>query len=286
MATTESLTRNELYELIWAEPMTKVAPRFGLSDVGLAKVCKRYDIPRPHVGYWAQKQVGKEPDRKPLPPAEDNTRDSIEFATEEKIKPVLSLTAADRVRDEQLKKLIVFEEQPENQIVVSENPSKYHSFVRYTKAALTERYTNRQGLHSPSWTADGARLDIQVTKTSLPRALRIMDVFIKAFEQRGHNATIEANEYRKDVLFVILGEQFGIRLREKTKMVRIPESERKSLYGSKVNYEPTGLLELQLRRRQTGFAETTWKDGKKIKLEEQLNDVMIGLLVAVEKERD
>ena len=113
-----------------------------------------------------------------------------------------------------------------------------------------------------------------------------MDAFIKAFEHRGHKATIEANEYRKDVLFVILGEQFGIRLREKTKMVRIPESERKSLYDSKVNYEPTGLFELQLRRRQTGFAETTWKDGKRIKLEEQLNDVMIGLIVAVEKERD
>ena len=48
-----------------------------------------------------------------------------------------------------------------------------------------------------------------------------MDAFIKAFEHRGHKVAIEANEYRKDVLFVILGEQFGIRLREKTKMVRI-----------------------------------------------------------------
>jgi hypothetical protein len=113
-----------------------------------------------------------------------------------------------------------------------------------------------------------------------------MDAFIKAFEKRGHRVAIEASEYRKDVFFVILGEQFGIRLREKTKMVRIPESERKNLYGSKVNYEPTGLFEMQLRRRQTGFAETTWKDGKKIKLEEQLNDVMIGLIIAVEKERD
>lgn len=55
MATTAdvptSVTRNELYELIWAEPMTKVAPRFALSNVGLAKLCKRYDIPRPPVGH-------------------------------------------------------------------------------------------------------------------------------------------------------------------------------------------------------------------------------------------
>ncbi len=32
----KAVSRAELYELIWTEPMIKVAPRFGLSDVGLA----------------------------------------------------------------------------------------------------------------------------------------------------------------------------------------------------------------------------------------------------------
>lgn len=31
------LTRDQLYEQVWTEPMTKVAARLGLSDVGLAK---------------------------------------------------------------------------------------------------------------------------------------------------------------------------------------------------------------------------------------------------------
>lgn len=59
-----------------------------------------------------------------------------------------------------------------------------------------------------------------------------------------------------------------------------------SSFGARPAEAATGLFELQLRRRQTGFAEMVWKDGKKIKLEEQLNAVMIGLLVAVEKEHD
>ena len=32
-----SLTRQQLYDLIWSEPMKTVAPRFGVSDVALAK---------------------------------------------------------------------------------------------------------------------------------------------------------------------------------------------------------------------------------------------------------
>jgi hypothetical protein len=32
------LTRAELYNLVWSEPMRMLAPRFGLSDVALAKI--------------------------------------------------------------------------------------------------------------------------------------------------------------------------------------------------------------------------------------------------------
>lgn len=31
------LTRSELYELIWSEPMSTLAPKYGLSNVGMAK---------------------------------------------------------------------------------------------------------------------------------------------------------------------------------------------------------------------------------------------------------
>lgn len=46
--------------------MRKLAKTYGLSDVGLAKVCTKHDIPRPPRGYWAQKQLGYSPEQTPL----------------------------------------------------------------------------------------------------------------------------------------------------------------------------------------------------------------------------
>jgi len=48
--------------------MKKLAPRFGISDVALAKACRRGDIPVPERGYWARLQARKTVIRRPLPP--------------------------------------------------------------------------------------------------------------------------------------------------------------------------------------------------------------------------
>lgn len=56
-----SLTRRELYDLVWSMPMTKLAAEFGISDVGLKKVCDRHRIPTPTRGYWAKLEAGQKP---------------------------------------------------------------------------------------------------------------------------------------------------------------------------------------------------------------------------------
>jgi len=61
--------REKIYEEIWSEPMIKVAKRYNISDVGLAKVCRKLNIPRPGRGYWEKKEAGKPVPRRPqLPP--------------------------------------------------------------------------------------------------------------------------------------------------------------------------------------------------------------------------
>jgi hypothetical protein len=52
-------TRKELYDLVWSQPMRTVAASVGISDVALAKHCKKAHIPVPNRGYWARKQAGK-----------------------------------------------------------------------------------------------------------------------------------------------------------------------------------------------------------------------------------
>lgn len=53
------LTRRELYDLIWATPMSTLAADFGVSDRGLAKICERHRVTGPTRGYWAKLAAGK-----------------------------------------------------------------------------------------------------------------------------------------------------------------------------------------------------------------------------------
>jgi hypothetical protein len=63
----QTLTRPKLYEAVWSKAMTKVAADFGLSDNGLRKICKRYNVPYPPRGYWAKLEAGKPVKRTRLP---------------------------------------------------------------------------------------------------------------------------------------------------------------------------------------------------------------------------
>src|SRR5688572_24228038 len=59
-------TRQELYELVWSEPVSKIAPRYGISDVSFGKACTRTRVPLPPRGYWAKLRFGKAVARTPL----------------------------------------------------------------------------------------------------------------------------------------------------------------------------------------------------------------------------
>lgn len=41
------IRRNELYQQVWTTPITRLAERYGISDVGLKKICKRMDVTIP-----------------------------------------------------------------------------------------------------------------------------------------------------------------------------------------------------------------------------------------------
>ena len=40
-------SRQQLYELVWSQPMRTVAARMGISDIALAKMCRKANIPVP-----------------------------------------------------------------------------------------------------------------------------------------------------------------------------------------------------------------------------------------------
>lgn len=60
-----SVTREKLYQEIWAEPITKVSKRHWVSDSYLIKVLKNLNILRPPRGYWAMVAAGIHPEKPP-----------------------------------------------------------------------------------------------------------------------------------------------------------------------------------------------------------------------------
>ena len=64
-----AVTRDELYEQVWAEPMTTVAGRYHVSSSFMARVCARLNVPRPPRGYWAKRKVGLSVKQSALPEA-------------------------------------------------------------------------------------------------------------------------------------------------------------------------------------------------------------------------
>ena len=61
--------RESLHEIVWTAPVTEVAKHLGVSDVGLAKLCRRAAIPTPARGYWARVESGQHVGSAALPPA-------------------------------------------------------------------------------------------------------------------------------------------------------------------------------------------------------------------------
>lgn len=100
-----TISRDDLYAQVWAEPMSRLANRCKISGTGLAKICRRLDIPYPPRGHWARKAAGKKVSQTPLPalrqgtPAQATIAPSLPAALAPQLSKELedALTAARRL---------------------------------------------------------------------------------------------------------------------------------------------------------------------------------------------
>jgi hypothetical protein len=83
------ISREELYRRVWETPGRTLASEFGISDVGLAKACRKLEIPLPPVGHWMQVQHGKVVKQPALPPS-DTTEVVIAAQSHRLRKPSLA----------------------------------------------------------------------------------------------------------------------------------------------------------------------------------------------------
>ncbi|MEO7298366.1 MAG: hypothetical protein ABI042_07295 [Verrucomicrobiota bacterium] len=85
------LTREELYEKVWSMPTTKVAAELGISDVAVKKRCKKLNVPKPPLGYWAKVAAGQTPKKMPLPSLPTSASEAFVQTAEKPLPKTLSL---------------------------------------------------------------------------------------------------------------------------------------------------------------------------------------------------
>lgn len=267
-----TLTRQELYDRVWAEPVDTLAKEFGISNVGLGKACRRHNIPVPPRGYWARKAVGQKM-RQPLLPA---SKDGDETVT------LLGSPPPGPPADEQRRTahpLIEFEMQPENKIMVPDDLRVRHPAITQTKeywAAQKRGEVKYDDNKLP-------RLNINVSKAILPRAFRLLQALFAALETRGHN--VSATKEGKTIL-TVLDEPLDVSLREPSKQVKhVPTAKeladaKRYSWSRPIPYDLVSSSALVLNVENVWGVRHTWKDGKTQRLEDILNEIMIGLLEA------
>jgi hypothetical protein len=74
-----TLTREQLYNLVWSEPLQRLGKQIGISDVGLAKQCRNIRVPLPVTGYWNKLHAGKQVTKSELTPRDLGTVRCVEM---------------------------------------------------------------------------------------------------------------------------------------------------------------------------------------------------------------
>jgi hypothetical protein len=268
VSTGAPLNRQQLYEAIWSEPVHTVAARYGISDVGLAKLCRRHGIPLPGRGYWQQVRAGQKMRRPPLPARAKTDPPDVRVI----LRPTARPSAPDQPDKPQ--------RPPAPPIPVPESLINPHRLVAKTAKALRASQPDSKGfLHHSS----AHCLDIRVTPAALERALLIMDTLLQALDKRGYRVTV-GSEHPWVTTASVQDETIGFCIEERIKQVAhqatpIEELEAKQFSWHPRKYDscPSGELRLRIANAKWHGLPETWADGKKGRLEQYLGEFVRGL---------
>ena len=170
------VSRSELHTLVLSEPMQRFAKRLGLSEAGLAKRCRKLDIPVPGRGYWARKVAGQKVHVPKLPKGPLNLQSNfLTFMERPVVESPPEVCEGPGWEQEQ------FEGRPENHITIPERLSRRH-VIRATAASLRGQ-RGPKAAEVRAWGEDV--LNLAVSREHATRALQILDAFVDACESRG-----------------------------------------------------------------------------------------------------
>lgn len=265
-----SIPRHQLYEQVWSQPMTRLARQYGISDVALAKICRKLGIPYPGRGYWRRKQTGKVVKQIPLPPSADPAKQS---ATISKRRLAQSGDHLSIPAKEKIQSALTGEQK-------IEVPDRLVSPHKLLSGQLTQLRSPKVDRYGAMWSGGLRDLNLRVSPASLQRALRILNTLFHALESRGYQLTLEGGT-QSSLCVRIEGEPIQFGLEERFRREAHPDQHNDRLPAwqrQRYAYVPTERLVLKIIQWGAQGLQKEWADGKTAKVEACLNEFIVGLL--------
>ena len=242
-----TITRRALYDLVWSKPLTTLAAEFGISDVGLAKICQRHRITTPERGYWAKVAAGKPVKQIRYTPAPGKEINKVVINASISTLPGEVVEIMRRQREAKAERDAIRRQTyaspgvaPSVASVPTKEHADLHPAIRATAKAL-RRAPDKDGTVSATGTG---LCGVTVGTASAERAIAILDGLARALEERG--GRLEPKNNSMECLVGDGPDRIGFTLIEVTRNVK---------------HEPTEaeLAEEERRRRKR---ERSWHAGE------------------------
>lgn len=262
----QKLSRRVLHDLVWNEPRTVLARRMGVSDVGLAKACRKAGIPMPPRGYWARLAAGKPGVKVSLPLRGLGQSDNV----------VIGNLDYRAITDEEALKLPpepffdetaqVVRERAESLLARYRVPKGLHNPHRLITALLDEDATRRKALETDRLAWHKPQFDSPFAL----RRVRLVNALFGAMVHAGCSVSVSSKDLQK-IAFCVGDTSIS---------VEITSSRRAS--PRKVGVRSTAHERITLKAKgwpHTVNVPSEWSDGDTQSIENRILEVARDLLV-------
>ena len=286
-----TLTREQLYALVWSKPVSELAKDFGISDVAVAKRLRKLRVPVPGRGYWARVYAGQAPVQILLPekPQERADYSALAFSAPPEPEPPTEAEAAEL--DAQSSKI------RQLQIAPVKDLTSIHLAVRRTALDLKRPW--RGNIRWKRNDREGPSFKIDVSDAVQDRALILADSFLRAAAELGwlfvaQPVTQDNNRQRYSLpetkpdprpygVLDVVGEKMNVFIDERSHRVphvltdkeRLEQRLRQYSFAPKWDYKNRGELRMHIGSVECSYLTKTFNDSNTSKLEDKIADVLM-----------
>ena len=292
-----SLTRRQLYDLIWSHEMPKVAAHLGISEWQIRQICENHRVPLPTAAFWRDKAAGRRAKQAIFTSTADAQLELITLGPTKTPVPLAAVepppVAMAKPPPPRREPVVKIKAEPVEWQKVA-NP---HSLLLPLAKALRSTKPNRKGVIE---VVGESIPSMSIAQGSVERAIFVLDDLLRRLIAQGIACTLSRRH------FTIAREQDKVELKFTEKIARQPhepslqELQAEALrirrggsthdyYWNKAypefDFVPTGILRLSIDTYGREGRRRNWQDSSRASLETQVAEIARILSEWIDDER-